>query len=227
MPLPAVGEAPNPWFSWSYVENNVDKLISAGEQHVALTLCAMALSIAIAVPLAVIVRTWRPLETPALVFTGVLYTIPSLAMITALWPVFGLSALTVIVALALYALLIILRNTLVGLEGVSPTAVDSAQGMGMSRRGILWKVEVPLALPTILAGIRLATVSTVGLVTIGALVGFGGYGTLILNGFINNFYHAEIMTATILTVLLALIFDGLLQLLERWVTPWAHTKGGR
>jgi osmoprotectant transport system permease protein len=187
----------------------------------------MALSIAIAIPLAIIVRTWRPLETPALVFTGVLYTIPSLAMITALWPVFGLSALTVIVALALYALLIILRNTLVGLEGVSPTAVDSAQGMGMSRRGILWKVEVPLALPTILAGIRLATVSTVGLVTIGALVGFGGYGTLILNGFINNFYHAEIMTATILTVLLALIFDGLLQLLERLVTPWAHTKGGR
>ncbi len=84
-----------------------------------------------------------------------------------------------------------------------------------------------MALPTILAGIRLATVSTVGLVTIGALVGFGGYGTLILNGFINNFYHAEIMTATILTVLLALIFDGLLQLLERLVTPWAHTKGGR
>ena len=227
MSLPAVGEAPNPWFSWTYVENNVDKLIAAGEQHVLLTLSAMALSIAIAVPLAIIVRTWRPLETPALVFTGVLYTIPSLAMITALWPVFGLSALTVIVALALYALLIILRNTLVGLEGVSPTAVDSAQGMGMSRRGILWKVEVPLTLPTILAGIRLATVSTVGLVTIGAVVGFGGYGTLILNGFINNFYHAEIMTATILTVLLALIFDGLLQLLERLVTPWAHTKGGR
>ncbi len=82
-------------------------------------------------------------------------------------------------------------------------------------------------MPAILAGIRLATVSTVGLVTIGALVGFGGYGTLILNGFINNFYHAQIMTATLLTVALALIFDGLLQLLERLVTPWAHAKGGR
>ncbi len=227
MPLPAVGDAPNPWFSWSYVENNVDKLVAAGQQHVALTLCAMGLSIAIAIPLAIMVRTFRRLETPTLVFTGVLYTIPSLAMITALWPVFGLSALTVIIALALYALLIILRNILVGLEGVSETAIDSAQGMGMGRAGILWKVEVPLAMPAILAGIRLATVSTVGLVTIGALVGFGGYGTLILNGFINNFYHAEIMTATILTVLLALIFDGLLQLLERWLTPWAHTRRSR
>ena len=148
-------------------------------------------------------------------------------MITALWPVFGLSALTVIIALALYGLLIILRNILVGLDGVSETAIDSAQGMGMSKRGILWKVEVPLALPAIIAGIRLATVSTVGLVTIGALVGYGGYGTLILNGFINNFYHAQIMTATILTIVLALLFDGALQLLERLVTPWTHTKDSR
>ena len=100
-------------------------------------------------------------------------------------------------------------------------------GMGMSRRGILWKVEVPLALPAIIAGIRLATVSTVGLVTIGALVGYGGYGTLILNGFINNFYHAQIMTATILTIILALLFDGALQLVERLVTPWTHTKDSR
>jgi osmoprotectant transport system permease protein len=227
MSLPAVGDAPNPWFSWTYVTDNVDKLIAAGEQHVALTLCAMALSIAIAVPMAILARMWRPLETPLLVTTGILYTIPSLAMIAALWPVFGLSALTVIIALALYALLIILRNILVGLEGVSPTAIDSAVGMGMSRRGILWKVEVPLAMPAILAGIRLATVSTVGLVTIGALVGFGGYGTLILNGFINNFYHAQIMTATLLTVALALIFDGVLQLVERLVTPWAHARGSR
>jgi len=227
MPLSAVGEAPNPWFSWTYVENNVDKLIAAGEQHVLITLAAMGLSIAIAVPLAVLVRTWRPIETPMLVLTGILYTIPSLAMITALWPVFGLSALTVVVALAAYALLIVLRNILVGLEGVSPVTVDSAQGMGLSKIRILWQVEVPLALPAILAGIRLATVSTVGLVTIGALVGYGGYGSLILNGFINNFYHAEIMTATILTVLLALIFDLLLQGLERLATPWAHSARRR
>ncbi len=227
MSLPAVGEAPNPWFSWSYVENNLDTLVAAGQQHVALTVFAMGLSIAIAVPLAVLVRTFAPLETPTLVVTGVLYTIPSLAMITALWPVFGLSALTVIIALALYGLLIILRNILVGLDGVSETAIDSAQGMGMSKRGILWKVEVPLALPAIIAGIRLATVSTVGLVTIGALVGYGGYGTLILNGFINNFYHAQIMTATILTIILALLFDGALQLVERLVTPWTHTKDSR
>lgn len=227
MPLPVAEPAPNPWFSWSYVQSNVDTLVAAGEQHIFITVAAMALSIAIAIPLAVIARTWRPLETPLLVTTGILYTIPSLAMIAALWPVFGLTATTVIIALAAYALLIILRNTLVGLEGVPETAVDSATGMGMSARRILWQVEVPLALPAILAGVRLATVSTVGLVTIGALVGYGGYGTLILNGFINNFYHAQIMTATILTVLLALLFDLLLQLLERFVTPWAHAEKSR
>lgn len=227
MSLPAAEAAPNPWFSWAYVVDNLDTLVAAGRQHVLITLAAMGLSIVVAVPLVILVRTWRKAETPMLVLTGILYTIPSLAMITALWPVFGLSALTVIVALAAYALLIVLRNMLVGLEAVSPVAIDSAQGMGMSARRILWTVEVPLALPAILAGIRLATVSTVGLVTIGALVGYGGLGTLILQGFINNFYHAEIMTATILTVVLALLFDLLLQGLERWSTPWAHTSGGR
>lgn len=227
MSLPAAEPAPNPWLSWSYVVDNLDTLRAAGEQHVAITLTAMALSIAVAVPLAMLARTWRVTETPMLVVTGILYTIPSLAMITALWPVFGLSALTVVVALAAYALLIVLRNVLVGLDAVSPVAIDSAQGMGMSARRILWTVEVPLALPAILAGIRLATVSTVGLVTIGALVGYGGFGTLILQGFINNFYHAEIMTATILTVVLALLFDLILQGMERLATPWAYSARSR
>ena len=189
-----------------------------------ITLAAMGLSILIAVPLAILVRVWEPLKTPTLVVSGLLYTIPSLAMITALWPVFGLTSLTVIVALAAYALLIVLRNILVGLEGVSPATVDSATGMGLGKKRLLWQVEVPLALPAILAGIRLATVSTVGLVTIGSLVGHGGFGTLILNGFINNFYHAEIMTATLLTIALALIFDVLLQGLEWLLTPWTRRR---
>ena len=190
-----------------------------------ITLAAMGLSIAIAVPLAILVRIWNPLKTPTLVISGLLYTIPSLAMITALWPVFGLTSVTVIVALAAYALLIVLRNILVGLDGVSPATVDSATGMGLSKKRLLWQVEVPLALPAIIAGIRLATVSTVGLVTIGSLVGHGGFGTLILNGFINNFYHAEIMTATLLTVALALIFDVVLQGAEWVLTPWTHKRG--
>lgn len=224
MPLPASDVAPNPWFSWTYVQDNLDTLWAAGQEHVMITLAAMGLSIAIAVPLAILVRIWRPLKTPTLVISGLLYTIPSLAMITALWPVFGLTSLTVIVALAAYGLLIVLRNILVGLDGVSPTTVDSATGMGLGKKRLLWQVEVPLALPAILAGIRLATVSTVGLVTIGSLVGHGGFGTLILNGFINNFYHAEIMTATLLTIALALIFDVLLQGVEWLLTPWTRGR---
>jgi osmoprotectant transport system permease protein len=154
----------------------------------------------------------------------VLYTIPALALISVLWPVFGLSPLTVTIALAVYALLVVLRNTLVGLDGVPAEAVDAARGMGFGRRRLLLKVELPLALPAILAGVRLATVSTVGLVTIGALVGHGGFGTLILGGFVDNFYHAQIMTATLLTVALAIVLEGLLLLLERALTPWSRAR---
>ena len=141
-----------------------------------------------------------------------------------LWPVFGLSPVTVTIALALYALLVVLRNTLVGLDGVPADVVDAAVGLGFGPTRLLWRVELPLALPAILAGVRLATVSTVGLVTIGALVGHGGFGSLILGGFIDNFYHAQIMTATLLTVALAMLLEGLLLLLERVLTPWSRTR---
>jgi osmoprotectant transport system permease protein len=150
---------------------------------------------------------------------------PSLALISLLWPVFGLSPLTVVIALAIYALLVVLRNTVVGLDEVDPSVVDAARGMGMARRTILWRVEVPLALPAILAGIRIATVSTVGLVTIGALVGYGGYGGLILSGFQQNFWHAQIFTATVACVLLAMIFEVALHWVQRRSAPWAGGRG--
>lgn len=212
--------AANPWFSWSYVTSHVDKLVAAGREHLAITVAAVALALVVSVPLALLVRRYRRLQVPVLALSGVLYTIPSLALITALWPVFGLTPWTVIVALALYALLVVLRNILVGLDAVPAEAVDAARGMGYGRSRLLWQVEVPLALPTILAGVRIATVSTVGLVTIGALVGHGGFGSLILGGFVNNFWHAEIMTATLAVVALALLLEGLLTLLERALTPW-------
>jgi len=215
---------PNPWFSWDYVHDHVDDLVAAGKEHLLITLAAVALAMVLAVPLALLVRRYRRLRGPVLALGGVLYTIPALALVTVLWPVFGLSPTTVVVALAVYALLIVLRNTLVGLDGVPPDAVDAARGMGFGRRRLLWRVEMPLALPAILAGVRLATVSTVGLVTIGALVGHGGYGTLILGGFIDNFYHAQIMTATLLTVALAIVLEGLLLLAERRLTPWSRTR---
>lgn len=220
----APAEAANPWFSWSYVTEYSDELIEAGKQHVYLTVAAVLLALVFAFPLAVLVRRYRRMEGAVLGLSGVLYTIPSLALISLLWPIFGLSATTVIVALAVYALLVVLRNTLVGLEGVPADVVDAAHGMGMGKRETLFKVQLPLAMPTILAGVRIATVSTVGMVTIGALVGYGGFGQLILSGFQQNFYHAQIATATICCVLLALIFEVLLLGLQRGLTPWAGRR---
>lgn len=220
-------EAPNPWLSWSYVTDYSQELLAAGVQHVYLTVSSVLLALVLAVPLALLVRRYRALKAPVLGLSGVLYTIPSLALISLLWPVFGLQPATVIIALAIYALLVVLRNTLVGLEGVPEEALDAARGMGMTDRQTLWRVQVPMAVPTILAGVRIATVSTVGMVTIGALVGYGGFGQLILSGFQQNFFHAQIATATICCVLLATFFELLLLGVERGATPWTRGAGRR
>ena len=227
MPTPGSAvstEAANPWVSWDYVSTHVPELIAAGREHVLLTVASVGLAVLVAFPLAVLVRRYRLLMAPVLTVSGVLYTIPSLAMISLLWPVFGLSPLTVIITLAVYALLVVLRNTVVGLDEVDPAVVDAARGMGMGRGSILWRVEVPLALPTMVAGIRIATVSTVGLVTIGALVGYGGYGGLILSGFQQNFWHAQIFTATVACVLLAMVFEVALHGVERRLSPWVGPR---
>lgn len=229
--LPAVAAvtaeaAPNPWFSWRYLQRNYDDLLLAGREHLVITAAAVLLAVAVAVPLALLVRRYRRLQVPVLALSGVLYTVPSLALITGLWPWLGLTPLTVITALALYALLVVLRNVIVGLDGVPADVVDAARGMGYGGGRLLWQVQVPLALPTILAGVRIATVSTVGLVTVGALVGHGGFGTVILDGFVNNFYHAQILAGTVLVVVLALALEGLLVLLERALTPWSRVAGG-
>jgi osmoprotectant transport system permease protein len=219
-------EAANPWFSWDYVTSNSEELLAAGQEHLTLTVSSVVLAMIVAFPLALLVRRYRKLEAPVLGLSGVLYTIPSLALISLLWPIFGLTPWTVIIALAVYALLIVLRNTVVGLDSVSENVVDAARGMGMGKRQLLVRVELPLAVPTILAGIRIATVSTVGMVTIGALVGYGGFGTLILSGFQNNFYHAQILTATLCCVLLAVLFEVLFLIVERLTVPWARKPIG-
>ena len=218
--------APNPWFSWSYIENNFPELLEAGRQHVMLTVSSVFLACLIAIPLAVLVRRYRRWEGSVLGLSGILYTIPSLALISVLWPVFGLSPWTVIVALVVYALMVVLRNCVVGLKGVPADAVDAARGMGYGRFRILVAIELPLALPAILAGVRVATVTTVGLVTIGALVGYGGFGSLIYSGFLQNFWHAQILTATLACVLLAMVCEGALTVAERLATPWA-ARGSR
>lgn len=219
-----LGDASNPWLSWSYVQDYWPELVAAGREHIFLTVSSVLLAMLVAVPLAILIRRVPVLNGPILGLSGVLYTIPSLALISLLWPVFGLSPWTVIIALAIYALLVVLRNIVVGLQEVPGDVLDAANGMGLTDRQILTRVSLPLALPTILAGIRIATVSTVGMVTIGALVGYGGFGTLILSGFQNNFWHAQIMTATLGCVLLAVVFELLLLLVEKVAAPWTRRR---
>ncbi len=226
--LPALSAdgPPNPWFSWTYVVDHVDELTVAGKEHVLLTVTSVLAAVVLAFPLALVARRWRRLEAPLLGGAGALYTIPALALIAALWPVFGLSLKTVGIALTMYALLIVLRNMIEGLDGVDDDVRDAARGMGYGPVRMLLRVELPLALPTVMAGIRVATVSTIGLVTIGAIVGHGGFGQLILGGFQSNFYHAEIMTGTVACIALAVVAELFLVGLQRVLTPWTW-RGAR
>ncbi|HLT10332.1 MAG TPA: ABC transporter permease [Micromonosporaceae bacterium] len=219
---PLTEAPPNPWFSWNYVRQNIDSLTTALGEHIALTLSSVAVATAIGVPLAVVAARVRWLSGPILGLSGVLYTIPSLALFALLGPMLGLTFQTVLVGLVMYALLMVVRNALTGLQQVPAEVRDAARGMGYGRLGLLWRIELPLALPGIITGIRVATVSTVALVTVGTLVGFGGFGTIILTGFNNNYYRAQIMAGTIGCLALALAFDVLLAGLGRLVTPWAR-----
>ncbi|MEV4514975.1 ABC transporter permease [Dactylosporangium sp. NPDC049525] len=221
----ARGEAGNPWFSWSYVRDNSDTIRDALVDHVAITVWSVAIAVAIAVPLAVLAYWVRPLATPILTSASVLYTIPSLALLAFLAPFLGTGRTPVVVALVMYALIVIIRNSLTGLQQVPSDVREAATAMGYGRGARLLRVELPLALPAILTGLRLATVSTVALVTVGAAVGSqGGLGALILSGFRNNFYKAQIATAALICVLLALVLDLLLVALTRALTPWTRGK---
>src|SRR3982751_4241461 len=214
-PALAYADADNPWFSWRFVRENLETLLAALREHASLTAETVVLAVLVAIPLAVLAYWFRPLTGPILAFTGVLYTIPSLALFALLAPLVGIGRTTVLIGLVLYALLVLVRNTVAGLVQVPEEVLDAARGMGYGRFGRLWRVELPLALPSILTGLRLATVSTVALVTVGSLIGKGGLGDLILGGFRNNFYKAEIMTGAILCVALALVLDLILAALGR------------
>jgi osmoprotectant transport system permease protein len=218
----AQDEFPNPWISVDYVRDNADAILAAARQHVTLTLVSVALGLLLAVPLALLARRFRRLETPVVGFTGFLYTIPSLALFAVLAPYTGLTATTVVIGLTAYTLLVLVRNLLAGLAGVPDEVKEAARGMGVGPVRMLLRVELPLALPAVVAGLRIATVSTVALVTVGVVVGHGGLGQLIFAGFNNNLYRAEIFTATALCVLLALVADALLLGLQRLLTPWAR-----
>ena len=216
---------PNPWLSWTWVTNHADVLWEALKQHVGITVAAMVLAVLVSFPLALLARRLPFTRGPILAGASILYTIPALALIAALYPVFGLTAWPVVLALALYAVLVLVRNIVVGLDEVPPDVVDAALGVGYGRRRLLWQVELPLALPAIMAGVRVATVSTIGLLTIGAFLGVGGFGNLIYEGFQATVGRAEVVTASLCCVVLALLADVGLLGLQRLLTPWARRRG--
>lgn len=214
----------NPWFSWSYIRENSATLLDALREHIVLTVAAVVIAALIAVPLAVLGYRKRRLAGPLLVGAGTLYTIPSLALFAFLAPFVGVNGWTVLIGLVVYALLIILRASLTGLQQVPAEVKEVAQGMGYSPAAMLMRVELPLAFPSILTGLRIATVSTVALMTVGQLVGVGGFGNLIIAGFRNNFYKPQIMTATLACVALAFVLDLLLVLAGRLAMPWTRHR---
>jgi osmoprotectant transport system permease protein len=222
-PVLAADEAPNPWFDPAYVTDNWDTIVGHLGQHVRLTVGAVLLGALIALPLALLARRSRFLAGPVLGLSSVVYTIPSLAMFAFLAPFTGsLSATTVLVGLTLYTLVILVRNFLAGLQGVPADVREAARGMGYGPARLFLRVDLPLALPAFMAGLRIATVSTVALVTVGVITGNGGLGQLIIGGLNANFYRAEIVTGAVGCVLLALVADVLLAGLERLLTPWTR-----
>ncbi len=219
MPAGTQATAANPWFSWEYLERNGADVLRYTEQHASLTVQAVLVALVVALPLATLAHLRPRLAAPVLAGAGVLYTVPSLALFAVLAPYTGIGRTTVLVGLVLYALLVLVRNILVGLQGVDPAVRDAARGMGYGRWRMLLGVELPQAVPAIVTGLRIATVSTVALVTVGVVVGYGGLGQLMFRGFRSD-YNAEIATATALCLLLALVADLLLVMLGRLLTPW-------
>ncbi len=218
-------ERANRLFCSDWVSRNWSSVLwPALRQHVVLTLIAVSLGFLISTTLALVAYRRRWLERPVIVVTSIMYTIPSLALFELLEPIpgFGLSRTTAEVALVSYTLLIMFRNTLTGLREVPAEVRDAAIGMGMGPTQALLRVELPLALPAIVAGVRIATVTVISLATVAALIDNEGLGVPILTAISNEVFKTELITAGAMAVLLALIADGLLVLTQRALTPWSR-----
>lgn len=199
---------------WNFFLANRAEILDQTLEHMALTFIALAVAVVIGVPLSILCTRYRKLAHPVLGAVGIIQTIPSIALLGFMLPLLGIGAVPAIVALFLYALLPIVRNTYAGIDEVDTAVVESARGMGMTGSQILTKVELPLAVPVIFAGIRTATVINVGVATLCALIGAGGLGEYIFRGIaLNN--GVMIMAGALPAALLAIFFDNLLGFIEK------------
>lgn len=210
-----------PLIRWDWIARNLDVIGQRIQEHLVLTGLAILVGFAISFVLSLWIARRPRLYGPVTWVTGILYTVPSLALFALLIPFTGLSLLTAEIGLVGYTLLILIRNIVAGIQSVPAEVREAAVGMGYTPRQLLWQVELPLALAVIIAGLRVATVTTIGLTTVTALIGQGGLGFFILDG-IQRFFSTPLIVGASLSVALAIAADGILVLVQRRLTPWAR-----
>jgi osmoprotectant transport system permease protein len=212
-----------PLIRWNWISDHHSIITTAFVQHVNLTWEAVLFGFLISLPIAVLIRQVRWLQAPVLAIGGILYTIPGIAALFLLGPYTGyISRTTIDIALISYTLLILIRNIVTGLEEVSPDVREAATGLGLSRWQLLVKVELPLAVPAIIAGLRIATVTTIGLATLASLVSQGGLGDLIITRGLDQDFPTCVIVGSVLAILLAVVADVIFIVVQKAVSPWTR-----
>jgi osmoprotectant transport system permease protein len=214
-----------PLVDWSWIWDHTDDIASRLLLHIELTVIAVGLGFLISLALSLLVVRWRGLYGLVASVAGILYTIPSLALFGVLVTITGATRTTAEIALVSYTLLILIRNIVAGLDGVPRDVREAAIGMGFSPSQVLFKVDFPLALPVIVAGLRIATVTTIGLVTIAATIGVDNLGTFITDG-LRKFFMTEVLLGAVLAITLAVIADLFLLGVQRLIAPWTRRSSG-
>lgn len=215
-----------PLVEWTWISDNVPLIWGATLEHIILTVVAVTIGMVVSLLLTLAALRWRGLYGAILAAGGILYSIPSLAALAFLVPLLGIGATAAVITLSTYTVLILVRNIMTGLDTVSPDMIEAARGQGYTERQIILGVQLPLALPVMMAGLRVATVTVIGLVTVTSLIGQGGLGQLILTGVrLLPPLPVMIVVGTVLSVVLAILFDLSLMGLTRFLTPWTSSSG--
>jgi osmoprotectant transport system permease protein len=214
-----------PLIDWTWISSNPDDILERIVQHLQLTVLPLVLGFGISLALAIWALRQPKLYTPVIAFTGLLYTVPSLAAFAVLRPIFGLSLLTAIIPLTTYTLLILFRNMVAGFQSVPSEVLEAAEAMGYTRRQRLWRVQIPLAVPLTIAGVRLAAVTVIGLATVASILGdaFGGLGQFITEG-LQQLFPTKYLIGAALSVVLAFLAHVFFVWVEKAVTPWATAR---
>ena len=213
-----------PLVDFEWVVDHLDDIAQRTGEHAFMTLVAVSIGLVISFALALLIRSNRSLYAPILVAADIVYSIPSLALFALLIPFTGLSILTAEIALVGYTLLVLVRNIVAGFDSVPAEVIEAAKGMGFTSWQRLIRIELPIALPVIVAGLRIATVTTVGLVTVTSLIGLGGLGYFITTSGISRFFTTSIYVGVVASVAMAVVADLALLLVQRGLTPWARAR---